>query len=78
MNFRLFIAPSMTALLFTGLLLLYIFVIFLFNFQRFFKLNYYQKIIILSLITLAIGIHGLIHLGTEFVYGFNPYNWFNI
>ena len=78
MNFRLFIAPSMTALLFTGLLLLYIFLIFLFNFRQFFKLNYYQKIIILSLITLAIGIHGLIHLGTESVYGFNPYNWFNI
>jgi uncharacterized membrane protein len=78
MNFRLFIATSMTTLLFTGLLLLYIFLIFLFNFRQFFKLNYYQKIIILSLITLAIGIHGLIHLGAESVYGFNPYNWFNI
>jgi len=78
MDFRIFIAPSMSALLLTGVLLLSILIIFLFNFNRFFKLNYYQKIIILSLITLAIGIHGVIHLGVESVYGFNPYKWFNI
>lgn len=76
MDFRIFIAPSMSALLLTGLLLLSILIIFLFNFNRFSKLNYYQKIIILSLITLAIGIHGVIHLGVESVYGFNPYKWF--
>ena len=32
--------------------------------------------ILLSTITIAIGIHGLIHLGTEIHYNFNPYNWF--
>ncbi len=39
-------------------------------------LNYYQKLMLLSTITIAIGIHGLIHLGVEDQYNFNPYNWF--
>ena len=38
-------------------------------------LNYYQKIMLLSTLTIAIGIHGLIHLGVEGQYNFNPYNW---
>jgi len=31
---------------------------------------------LLSTVTIAIGIHGLIHLGVEGQYNFNPYNWF--
>ena len=70
------IAPSLNSLFFTGIILLIIFIIFVRNYSQFTKLNYYQQIALLSLITLAIGIHGLIHLGTEAVYGFNPYKWF--
>ena len=70
------IAPSLNSLFFTGFLILFIFIIFITNYKQFNKLDYYRKITILSLITIAIGVHGLIHLGTEAVYGFNPYRWF--
>jgi hypothetical protein len=70
-------APSMNGLLFTGLLLLIIVVIFANNYSQFLKLNYYQQIALLSLLTLAIGVHSILHLGAETIYGFNPYKWFN-
>ena len=73
----LFMAPSMNGLLFTGILLLIIMIIFAKNYNQFLKLNYYQQIALLSLLTLAIGIHSILHLGAESVYGFNPYKWFN-
>ena len=72
----LLIAPSINALFFTGILLLCIFVLFFRHFRQFMRLNYYQKIIILSALVFAVGIHGLLHLGAESVYGLNPYKWF--
>ena len=73
---QILIAPSLNSLFITGLLLLCILITFIKNFNRICNLNYYQKIILLSTITIAIGIHGLIHLGVEMQYNFNPYNWF--
>ena len=70
------IAPSLNSLFFTGLLLLVIFVIFIMNFRRIINLNYYQQLILLSTLTIATGMHGLVHLGVEKQYNFNPYNWF--
>jgi len=69
-------APSLNSLFVTGFMLLFIFVLFITNYRQFNRLEYYHKIIILSLISIAFGIHGLIHLGVESVYGFNPYRWF--
>jgi len=46
------------------------------NFTKIIKLDFYKKLILLSIMTIAIGIHGLIHLGMEVYYGFNPYQWF--
>lgn len=66
------LAPSFFSLFITGILLFWIFVLVASNFKQFCKVNYYQKITLLSLITIAIGIHGLIHLGLEVNYGFNP------
>jgi hypothetical protein len=70
------IAPSLNTLFLTGILLFSIFFIFISNFNQFTRLDFYRKISILSLICIAVGIHGLIHLGTEYVYNFNPYRWF--
>ena len=72
---RVLIAPSLNSLFFTGILLLIIAVVFFTHFKKIANLNYYQKLILLSTITIAIGIHGLIHLGVEAKYDFNPYNW---
>ena len=73
-----FVAPSLSALFVTGLLLLWILITFINNYKRISNLNYYQKTMLLSTVTIAIGIHGLIHLGVEGQYNFNPYNWINI
>ena len=70
------ISPSLNSLFVTGLLLLSIFIIFVKNYTRITNLNFYQKIILLSILTIAVGIHGLIHLGVEVQYNFNPYRWF--
>jgi len=69
------IAPSLNSLFFTGIMILFVFIIFITNFSKFLKLPYYYKLIILSTMSIAIGIHGLIHLGVETNYGFNPYKW---
>lgn len=34
--------------------------------------NKYEKIIIISLLALVIGVHGLLHLGLEKIYDWNP------
>jgi hypothetical protein len=70
------VAPSVNALFVTGFLLLVIFITVFNNYKRIMNLNYYQKIMLLSTLTIAIGIHGLIHLGVEHEYNLNPYNWF--
>jgi hypothetical protein len=70
------VAPSVNSLFVTGFLLLAIFITVFNNYKRIMNLNYYQKIILLSTLVIAIGIHGLIHLGVEKEYNFNPYNWF--
>jgi hypothetical protein len=70
------IAPSLNSLFITGMLLLVIFILVITNFNQLLKYRLYEKITILSLIVIAIGIHGLIHLGVETEYGFNPYKWF--
>ena len=73
---NLLIAPSLNSLFVTGFLLLFILVIFIKNYKQFIRLDFYRKLNILSLFVIAIGIHGLIHLGVEREYGFNPYRWF--
>ena len=75
---NIFIAPSLNSLFFTGGLLLFILVIFITNYKQFMRLDYYRKLNILSLFVIAIGIHGLLHLGLEKNYRFNPYRLFNI
>lgn len=73
---KILIAPSVNSLFVTGFILLVILITFFSNFQQFKRLDYYHKLTLLSYFTMAIGIHGLIHLGVEDEYGFNPYKWF--
>jgi len=72
------IAPSVNSLFFTGILLLSIFYVFIMNFKRIVDLDFYKKIMLLSTLTIAIGIHGLVHLGVEDEYDLNPYKWLSI
>ena len=68
--------PSINSLFVTGFLLLAIFFMVVTNFTSLMRLDYYKKIKIMLLLVIAFGIHGLIHLGVETNYGFNPYTWF--
>ena len=70
------IAPSLNSLFFTGMLLLWIIFLFLFNLPNIITLNYYKQLLLLSALTVAFGIHGLLHMGAETTYNFNPYKWF--
>jgi len=69
------IAPSLNSLFVTGVLILLIFLLIITNFKQLMKYRLYEKITILCMLTIAVGIHGLIHLGVEREYGFNPYKW---
>ena len=65
--------PSFYSLPITGILL---FVSLLLIFQHSPKvgssMSTYQLVNLLLLFSVAIGIHGLLHLGLEYVYNFNP------
>jgi hypothetical protein len=69
------IAPSLNALFLTGILLMIITMLFIFNINQFLKITNFQKITLLCVMTSAIGIHGMLHLGAEKQYNFNPYKW---
>jgi hypothetical protein len=70
------IAPSLNALFITGLILLFILILLVKNYNSIMRLNYYQKIMLLTSLSIAVGSHGLMHLGVEKQYNFNPYRWF--
>ena len=61
--------PSFWSLVLTGMAILYIII------ELSFKSIYGGKtkhIVMVTLIGLLIGVHGLLHLGMETVYGYNP------
>jgi hypothetical protein len=70
------VAPSLNSLFVTGLLLISIVIIVVINFRKLLKHRLYEQIALLCMITIAFGSHGLVHLGVEKEYGFNPYKWF--
>ncbi len=69
------IAPSFNALLITGLILLFIIILLVKHYKSISHLGYYQKIMLLTSLSIAVGSHGLMHLGVEKQYNFNPYTW---
>jgi len=66
--------PSFYALAVTGFLLLIIFITIIKNINTIKQHTTTSLITILALITIAIGVHGLLHLGLEYVYNYNPIN----
>lgn len=68
-------APSFNALIVTGFLMLLTLILIVRNYKLVLGLDFYRKVNLLLCVAIAIGIHGLLHLGLEVHYGFNPYNW---
>lgn len=67
------IAPSIFAHILNGILLLVAFILVLTNKSKLKTLQPYMLIKMVLLFSLAVGIHGLSHLGMEYVYNFNPF-----
>lgn len=67
-----FTKPSYYALALTGLFTLLILVIFIQHYNYVMKSNPYKIIKLLCHVGILIGIHGLLHLGLEMAYNFNP------
>jgi F0F1-type ATP synthase assembly protein I len=65
-------APSYYALAVTGVLLLLNIFIIIKNFKKITTERPYNLIILITAIGLLAGIHGILHLGLEKVYNYNP------
>jgi len=70
------LTPSLISLFVTGLLLLLILTIMCYNINEIMSYRLYEKLVMLCLLSILIGIHGLIHLGVEKEYNYNPLKWF--
>jgi tetrahydromethanopterin S-methyltransferase subunit E len=64
--------PSMYAHIMNGLLVFAAAVVAYINFSVLRRLDPYKLVMIFLVFSIAIGIHGLSHMGLEAVYGFNP------
>ena len=42
--------------------------------KKFNTLDYYQMLVLTLLFSIAIGVHGMSHMGLEVLYGYNPYS----
>ena len=68
--------PSIYAHIFNGLLLLTALLLLYKNFNSIKKIESYKLVNMALLFSIAIGIHGLSHLGLEKGYNYTPYNIF--
>lgn len=66
-----FMNPSVYAHILHGLLLLVSVIVIYKNYRKIIKLDYYKFLILILLISLVVGVHGLSHLGLEYIYGLN-------
>lgn len=71
-NSKLLGMPSFYAHVFNGLLLLVALLCLFKNYNSISHLDKYRLLVIILLFAIAIGIHGLSHLGLEMAYGYNP------
>jgi hypothetical protein len=64
--------PSIVAHAFNGLLLLVALLLTVLNFSKVKLMDPFHLIVLTLLFAIAVSIHGLSHLGLEYVYHFNP------
>ena len=64
--------PSLLAHVLNGGLLFVAIVFILMHYNKLIKLSEFNLIILILALSIAAGIHGLSHIGLEYVYGYNP------
>ena len=69
---NIFLFPSFYAHIFNGILLFIGLILIALNYSKLIKIETYKIIMIVLVFSIAIGIHGLSHLGLEYIYNFNP------
>jgi tetrahydromethanopterin S-methyltransferase subunit E len=67
------LAPSIMAHALNGLLMLAAVLVAYINISVLRRLDPFKLLMILLVFSIAVGIHGLSHLGLESVYGLNPF-----
>ena len=68
--------PSLISSVITGLILMFVIILMMINYKRVTKIPPIDLASFLCVLSIAIGSHGLLHLGLEVVYGYNPLKWF--
>jgi hypothetical protein len=69
---KIYQAPSFYAHIANGLLLFLSFIVIFVYYTQIQNTDFTIRLILILLISISIGIHGLMHLGLEKVYGYNP------
>ncbi len=67
------LAPSFFTHIISGVMLLFAAIILYKNYYIIKNIDKYRLIMIILIFSIAIGIHGLSHLGMEIVYGYYPF-----
>lgn len=74
MHTLVFANPSVVAHAINGLLLLLTGLLVAWNFRSLRKSNPYRLVMLVSILSIAVGIHAISHLGLESMYGLSPAN----
>ena len=72
---QLFTMPSFYAHVLNGIFLFGALILIYLYWAKLIHLNVYQIIMIFLILSIAVGVHGLSHLGLEAVYGYNPFEF---
>jgi hypothetical protein len=70
------LTPSFMTLAITGMILMFVIILMMINYKQVAKIAPIELASFLCVLSIAIGSHGLLHLGLEVVYGYNPLKWF--
>ena len=68
---KVYLAPSFYAHIINGILLLIGLILLFKNYSNIIKLEPYKILFLVLLLSIAVGIHGILHLGLEKNYNFN-------
>jgi hypothetical protein len=68
-----FTHPSLYAHIMSGIFVMASIVYLVLNYSKITSKDPYQMVALMLLFSIALGVHGLSHLGLERVYGYDPY-----
>jgi hypothetical protein len=74
MDTNIFGEPSFYAHIISGIFMFIAMIIMIMNYSKIKSLDSYRFLILIMLLSVSIGIHGISHLGLETIYGYTPLN----